>query len=245
MRSRLENILPPPKRPGFIEMNEATQTLSQLVKTFSNSSGSLSLNASPYKKHDAGPSPKRGLYGIMEADEAPPPAHLRTRERERLMSLASMVSTEANSSFEDSEELQKLLDSIMAADLGNGSADMSGDMALLSPFGSPVEYKDGGSSENREVGEKAKPQMSPLPKFLLNDRPISPPDSTSVHGHQATEAGASVEEKIKAFPSKWEPAVPTAPAVTYRGCGSISWKADTHDDSGYASCSVLDTFRAQ
>lgn len=197
LRSRLEEVIPLP-RPGYLETSEATHTLSELIKTFSGSSGSLSLNASPFKKNNIseGVSSPRGLYGIMEADEpnvpsSPLPTHLGTRRvRERLISTASLISTEANSSFEDSEELQRLLESIMAADLGNASSDTSGsrDLALLSPFGSPAEYRDSRtvcerviSHEKRETPNPAPSQASPLPpppKFLLNDRPISPPDST-------------------------------------------------------------------
>uniref|UniRef100_V5GH85 Uncharacterized protein n=2 Tax=Kalmanozyma brasiliensis (strain GHG001) TaxID=1365824 RepID=V5GH85_KALBG len=149
----------------------------------------------------------RGLYGIMEADEPSmsrsPPSHhhLASPLRRRLISIASVVSTEANSSFEDSEELQKLLDSIMAADLSGGSYDTSGsrDMALLSPFGSPEEYRDTHSEERgtEDVQGKDTPrqtgQMPPPPKFLLNDRPISPPDSSCMS--DATHSNrASVEE---------------------------------------------------
>ncbi len=229
LRNRLEEALPVGTRPGFLEMTEATHTLSNLVKTFSGSSGSLSLNASPYKKREApehAASP-RGLYGILEADEATmfrtSPTHL-GHIRHRLTSLASIVSTEANSSFEDSEELQKLLDSIMAADLGSHSCDTvgsredsGGDMALLSPFGSPAEYRDsriggvgdsGGTEkhcswETFQTRKKSTsttqphaPAMLPPPKFLLNDRPISPPDSMSLsestHGHVPDESGGTV-----------------------------------------------------
>ncbi|TKY88485.1 hypothetical protein EX895_002473 [Sporisorium graminicola] len=281
--SRLEEDFPT-IRPGFLEMSEATQTLSNLVKTFSGSSGSLSLHSSPYKNKDTPDrnvtiGTRRGLYGIMEADEhsfvrsSPPPQRHLTRQR--LISIASLVSTEANSSFEDTEELQRLLDSIMAADLGGGgssSYETSGsrDMALLSPFGSPAEYKDPrtvdqlGSAEAKE--EKNTPkglnQLPPPPKFLLNDRPISPPgscwmsDQTHSNCNSAgenadvgfgepstlTAASSASKESIFSPPSVDDPS--TTPAFRI---GTKSWsKAATtsHDDSGYASFSILERYGA-
>ncbi|SPO24322.1 uncharacterized protein UTRI_03590 [Ustilago trichophora] len=284
LRSRLEEVVSP-IRPGFLEMNEVTHTLSNLVKTFSGSSGSLSLHSSPYKKdtptQNATATPGRGLYGIMEADEASlsytlsrsPPTHLNSiRKRERLISKVSIVSTEGNSSFEDSEELQKLLDSIMAADLG-GSCDTSGsrDMALLSPFGSPAEYRDSRTSDKRlsvEVKENVAPVQKPLPpppKFLLNDRPISPPDSScmshttnSEHCFGAEDAdttvthtnwdASTVATHARASSVVDPPAAATAAA--YAMGGTNSWKKTVsgggfYDDSGYASFSILDSYQSR
>ncbi|GAC97692.1 DNA repair protein spr18 [Pseudozyma hubeiensis SY62] len=233
----------PPQRPGFLEMSEATQTLSNLVKTFSGSSGSLSLHSSPYKKHEtpehhSNTGTPRDLYGIMEAEESDrtSPLHrLPSSTRQRLISIASMVSTEANSSFEDSEELQKLLDSIMAADLGGGSYDISGsrDMALLSPFGSPAEYRNAqhvntsaSSGGKDKESPKPTPTMPPPPKFLLNDRPISPPDSscTSDATHSTCAPASLVHVRTCSWSSK---------AVA----GTTS---SVPDDSGYVSISGLD-----
>ena len=269
-QTRCEEVLPT-IRPGFLEMTEATQTLSNLVRTFSGSSGSLSIHSSPYKKtgtpdrHVAGPGTPRGLYEIMEADEhsfarpSPPPHHIPTSVRQRLISIASLVSTEANSSFEDSEELQKLLDSIMAADLGGGvSCDTSGsrDMALLSPFGSPVEYRDSRTSDNKRGGggekeakedkdQTVRSQLPPPPKFLLNDRPISPPDSSWTHGNGASvedgdgssESGTGAVASSMGLSSVAPPGQQTTTAAgeTLR-IGAKTWStAATHDDSGYAS----------
>lgn len=247
-RSRFSDAFPP-KRPGFLEMSEATQTLSNLVKTFSGSSGSLSLHSSPYKKSET-PDHQRngtacGLYGIMEADEsgstrASSSNHLTSSARRRLISIASMVSTEANSSFEDSEELQRLLDSIMAADLGGASHDVSGskDMALLSPFGSPAEYSNSQSCDKRcssQAGEKPihtarqVDERPPPPKFLLNDRPISPPDSSctsdATHSHCAVATTAVRMDAIG-----W----------TKRPDASTTIAATLHDDSGYASVNAYE-----
>ncbi|SPO23878.1 uncharacterized protein UTRI_03590_B [Ustilago trichophora] len=282
LRSRLEDVLPP-IRPGFLEMNEATHTLSNLVKTFSGSSGSLSLHSSPYKRDTPtqAATPGRGLFGIMEADEATlsytlsrsPPTHLSsTRTRERLISKVSIVSTEGNSSFEDSEELQKLLDSIMAADLG-GSCDTSGsrDMALLSPFGSPAEFRDSRTSDKRlsvEVKENVAPvqkQLPPPPKFLLNDRPISPPDSScmshtthSEHCFGAEDADTTVthtnwEATTAATIGRASSAMGTPAAAAAAACakGSTnSWRktvsgGGVYDDSGYASFSILDSYQGR
>ncbi|KAJ9479580.1 DNA repair protein spr18 [Pseudozyma hubeiensis] len=227
-------------------MSEATQTLSNLVKTFSGSSGSLSLHSSPYKKnetpdHRMNTGTPRDLYGIMEADESgtarTSPLHrLPSSTRQRLISIASMVSTEANSSFEDSEELQKLLDSIMAADLGGGSYDTSGsrDMALLSPFGSPAEYRnvqhvDTGSSSGGKDKESPKPTstMPAPPKFLLNDRPISPPDSSCTS--DATHSTCAPASLVHVRSYSW-----SRKAVAGR-------TPSVPDDSGYVSVSGLDT----
>lgn len=246
LRSKLQEILPS-KRPGFLEMNEATATLSNLVKTFSGSSGSLSLNASPYKTHEHAIASPRSLCGIMEADEptsfslSSPPAHLGRKTRERLISLASMVSTEANSSFEDSEELQKLLDSIMAADLGNDDTPKSsggsggGDLALLSPFGSPEEYREVCNTGCQDEEPQKAMMMPPPPKFLLNDRPISPPDSSVLAEEEEDAAGdATLQHQGQPFPT-------IAQQGLYR-----AWKpSGTHDDSGYASFSLLDGHHAQ
>lgn len=272
LRVRLEEVLPP-GRPGFLEMSEATQTLSNLVKTFSGSSGSLSLHSSPYKKdtptQNATP---RGLYGIMEADEpslisaqsrSAAPSHLTSpRARERLISKVSIVSTEANSSFEDSEELQRLLDSIMAADLG-GSCDTSGsrDMALLSPFGSPAEYRDSRTvdksvSPETEVRKKQEilMPMPPPPKFLLNDRPISPPDSSCMScATHSEEADATVTQGSNGTTTaRWDAgAEEHAPAVACTQTSSLdTWgrterSAHMHDDAGYASFSILKSYHDQ
>ncbi|CBQ73494.1 conserved hypothetical protein [Sporisorium reilianum SRZ2] len=299
-RPRFEDAAYPAAiRPGFLEMSEATQTLSNLVKTFSGSSGSLSLHSSPYKNKDTPDrhvtGTPRGLYGIMEADEhsfarASPPLphhHLTSPARQRLISIASLVSTEANSSFEDSEELQRLLDSIMAADLGGGgvsggSYDTSGstrDMALLSPFGSPVEYRGDsrtvGSKDVKEEGERDTPkrvvdERPPPPKFLLNDRPISPPDSSwmSDHTHSNCASAEEGEGERRSAYSPFEPSstaaresiLSSAPAAVVQQAaatatqtafrtGPQSWSKPQppppmvpHDDSGYASFSILESY---
>ncbi|CDU26185.1 uncharacterized protein SPSC_06379 [Sporisorium scitamineum] len=261
-RSRLEESFPA-IRPGFLEMSEATHTLSNLVKTFSGSSGSLSLHSSPYKKTDTPDrhvtGTPRGLYGIMEADEQSfcrpsPTHHLTSPARQRLISIASLVSTEANSSFEDSEELQRLLDSIMAADLGGGSCDTSGsrDMALLSPFGSPVEYKDSRTEKrtSAEVREKDTPrkanELPPPPKFLLNDRPISPPDSSWMSDHTHSNCASAGEEADGTARGLTEPSTSASRDATQAfGMGAKSWSKPpppTHDDSGYASFSILESY---
>lgn len=253
LRNRLEEVLPP-RRPGFLEMNEATQTLSNLVKTFSGSSPCLSLNASPYKmnEHPESATSPRSLYGIMETDEpsltrSPPSAQHLHSARQRLISIASLVSTEANSSFEDSEELQKLLDSIMAADLGNSSDTLGsrgGDMALLSPFGSPADLRGPRSAEStvpREVKEKATPtQAAPLPpppKFLLNDRPISPPDSSCL-SHETSHSFNPEEAEVEDLGGL------ALESGRFRICDTRLGKVGMYDDSGYASFSILDSYHA-
>lgn len=233
IRSKIEAALPA-ARPGFLEMSEATDTLSYLVKTFNGSSGSLISNSSPFKTGGlADPTSPRDLYGIAEADEIHLPrrsaSYLGGRTRVRLTSKASLVSTEANSSFEDSEELQKLLDSIMATDLGN-SCDTNGsrgDMALLSPFGSPADRLEpcGDASCASESRSRATPRSSPMPpppKFLLNDRPISPPDSTNMG--ECMHTSASDDPCTAPQPPPASQQFEIAPALL---CRTPSWSSAT------------------
>lgn len=233
LRSKIEAALPA-ARPGFLEMSEATDTLSYLVKTFNGSSGSLISNSSPFKTGAlADPTSPRDLYGIAEADEIDlsrrSACYLGGRTRVRLTSKASLVSTEANSSFEDSEELQKLLDSIMATDLGN-SCDTSGsqgDMALLSPFGSPADRPEpcgdaGCASESRFRATPRSSPMPPPPKFLLNDRPISPPDSTNMS--ECMHTSASDDPCTAPQPPPASKPFELAPASL---CRTASWSSAT------------------
>ncbi|CCF52691.1 hypothetical protein NDA11_004530 [Ustilago hordei] len=260
LRNRLEDVLPP-RRPGFLEMNEATQTLSNLVKTFSGSSPSLSPNASPYKKMEAGEAVTSAgsLYGIMEADESslvrsPPAVHHLHSARQRLISIASIVSTEANSSFEDSEELQKLLDSIMAADLGNSSdtsASRGGDMALLSPFGSPADMLETRKAEYRFSQELVKEKttqtptapLAPPPKFLLNDRPISPPDS-SCTSHETTHLFNVKTGSDNATINACHRGRATT-GNTFAGLPISHSKLRMYDELGSASVSIWDSYHAR
>lgn len=144
-------------------------------------------------------------------------------------------------------------------------------MALLSPFGSPAEYRDSRTSDKRlsvEVKENVAPvqkQLPPPPKFLLNDRPISPPDSSCMsHTTHSEHCLGAEDADTTVTHTNWEastaatfarassvmgpPAAATAAA--YAMGGTNSWRKTVsgggiYDDSGYASFSILDSYQSR
>lgn len=182
---RFEDSLSPKARPGFLEMSDVTDSLNQLIGSFDESAGSVSLYSSPRK-------PKKSAYGHAICGALTPSQRVKrgplgATPRRVCCSIVSTVSTEANSSFEDSEELQKLIESMMSADVSGSTSDHSmskGDLALLSPFGSPLDTRDQSTTTSEDPPSAAGSATKlPPPRFLLNDRPISPPEIFSEFQH--------------------------------------------------------------